>query len=285
MSYPKVTNLKSVSLIQREESKEETNRAKPLFFALVVISVIGLGVAGTGLASFGAQAHQGWWAAGALSNLSQVDAIIMMSVGGTSSVLSVIIGIALNAREVEPEEPVMAKFPMTNLDHEALNWFLNCNATNGKIWTYIAQNNGRFTKVTKDENERVSYTHNILGKDLVDGSKTYDESSGAYLKTSPCMPTDLLITNFSELLEVGNYTFALQLNKKYSLVKKYQSDIIDMNDGTYVVMTEIHITDIHADYLLFYVPENLTFVQTSDLPSFYSVEGSTLISHRVEDVI
>jgi hypothetical protein len=65
---------------------------KALGFAVaIIVGIGGLGVAGVGFASFGA--HKGWWAAGALSNLSQIDAIIMMAAGGAGGIVLLIIGI------------------------------------------------------------------------------------------------------------------------------------------------------------------------------------------------
>jgi hypothetical protein len=61
------------------------------FVIAIIVGIGGLAVAGVGFASFGST--QGWFAAGALSNLSQIDAIIMMAAGGAGGIVFLIIGI------------------------------------------------------------------------------------------------------------------------------------------------------------------------------------------------
>jgi len=60
--------------------KKVVQSHKPLFIVLIILGIAGIGVGCAGLASFGA--HQGWWIAGGMSNLSQINAIILMAAGG-----------------------------------------------------------------------------------------------------------------------------------------------------------------------------------------------------------
>ena len=71
-------------------------------FAIAIIVVIGgLAVAGVGLGGFGVP--QGWWQAGALSNLGQINSIIMISVcgvgGGVVFLITVIVSVVKNCQK------------------------------------------------------------------------------------------------------------------------------------------------------------------------------------------
>ncbi len=63
----------------------EPSPCKTLGFALlIIVGLGGLAVAGVGLGSLGA--HQGWWQAASLSQLTQTHSIIMMAVGGVGGI-------------------------------------------------------------------------------------------------------------------------------------------------------------------------------------------------------
>jgi hypothetical protein len=72
----------------------QTDRKKKCFAALLIIFCLGaLITAGCGLASIGS--HQGWWAAGSLSNLSQIKGIIMVATGAGGGLISFAIGLSI----------------------------------------------------------------------------------------------------------------------------------------------------------------------------------------------
>ena len=63
---------------------------KGLSVVLILVGVIGLGVAAAGFASFGG--HQQWWPAGVLSQIEQIPAIAMMVAGGVVGLACLIKG-------------------------------------------------------------------------------------------------------------------------------------------------------------------------------------------------
>ncbi len=63
---------------------------------LIIVGIGSLVAAGVGIGALGAQ--QGWWAAGSLSHLNQVHAIILMSAGGGGGIAFLIIGIVVSVK-------------------------------------------------------------------------------------------------------------------------------------------------------------------------------------------
>ena len=73
------------------------SQGSPLGFAiLIILGIGGLAIAGAGLAVFGG--HQGFWHAGALSQLSQVNGLILMGAGGAGGLISLVLGSLAYAR-------------------------------------------------------------------------------------------------------------------------------------------------------------------------------------------
>ena len=88
-------NLTPATISSEDSGKINGKKAvqwqKPLSIVLILLGVVVLGGAGVGLASFGI--HQGWWAAGALSNIPQIYSIVMMAAGGAGGIILLIGGI------------------------------------------------------------------------------------------------------------------------------------------------------------------------------------------------
>lgn len=86
-----------------------SNWKKPLGATLLILAgIVCLAIAGVGLASFGAR-HE-WWSGGALSNLSQIDAISMMS-GGSISTMASMIFLAIFSVHSTKKNPVIPPPP------------------------------------------------------------------------------------------------------------------------------------------------------------------------------
>lgn len=93
MSGPSVIGTKERSsnlYTTRNEPSKETIETIGIA-TIIILSLGGLAVAGVGLGGFGMQ--QEWWQAGALSNLSQINSIIMMAAGGGGGIILLITGI------------------------------------------------------------------------------------------------------------------------------------------------------------------------------------------------
>ena len=94
------------------------------FAILIIVGIGGLVAAGFGLGAFGTQ--QGWWVAGSLSTLGQIDAIIMMAAGGGGGIAFLVVGIVgsvknkgcigkgLNELLIESRTPNLEEEPMVN---------------------------------------------------------------------------------------------------------------------------------------------------------------------------
>lgn len=71
---------------------KQSSKYKTLGIAIaIIVGIGGFVVAGVGLGELGVQ--QGWWKIGTLSNLSQIQAIVMMGMGGGGGIIFLIIGI------------------------------------------------------------------------------------------------------------------------------------------------------------------------------------------------
>lgn len=101
---------------------------KVLFVVLILLGVVGVLVATTGLASYGG--HQQWWPAGGLSQLAQVDAIIMMGTGWTGGIACLIAGIVGMVRMKQRWDQLDTRLGEGG-------------------YTYLRQDNGLYTLIAK----------------------------------------------------------------------------------------------------------------------------------------
>lgn len=224
----------------QEVDHSESKWEKPLLFALVIIGILGLGAAGTGLASFGAQAPQNWWAAGALSNLSQVDAIIMMSAGGGVVLVSMIIGGLIKAKPREESSPGnQAINKQLLLQSKRLLSSLQENQ-----WTFDRKDNGNYDLVQKLGNQLIFKKRDLRPGQLK--NKWLERENFVHtsiLPTDPEIPPDemLQILKFPK-----TYTFARQMNKNYALVVRHPSpnDVYPHQEGIFIEESDILPKDL-----------------------------------------
>lgn len=82
--------------------KKAAKWEKPLFFALIILGVVAIGVAGYGAFSF-----QSGWAAGGFTSLNQIQALSLMAAGVGSGILFGIPGIVgfIKAQKLRPLTP------------------------------------------------------------------------------------------------------------------------------------------------------------------------------------
>lgn len=108
MQYSTSITVNNSTFILLESKNDSSLRAMPtrtcnwktLGFAILIIAGLGcLAITGVGLGAFGV--HQIWWVEGTLSQLSQITAILMMTVGGAGGMTLFLIGMvgALKKRE------------------------------------------------------------------------------------------------------------------------------------------------------------------------------------------
>ena len=247
------------------EGKQVAKWQTPLFIALVIIGMIGLGAAGAGFASFGA--HQSWWSAGGLSNLSQMNTLIMMAAGGGGSLLLVsgIVGLvkASQAKKQVQDDHLIAHAKLSELDQKLSD----------KSWTFVRQEDGNYSLVMKHppregegKGEVEVIRSDIPYDGLEDAAKGPQKYDYTFIYTSPCRPDDILINmdTLEKTLKPQSYTFVLQLNGQYSLVAQ------DPQREGEPITTAIMKMSIKPDALAEArkEPEEhaYQFIKTSDLP-------------------
>jgi hypothetical protein len=90
----------SQSINQAQRSKD-----KPILIVLVILGLASAASLGVGMACLGAT--QGWWAAGALSHVSQINAIVIISAGAGGAFISFVVGcVCLSRKEEMPPTEV-----------------------------------------------------------------------------------------------------------------------------------------------------------------------------------
>ena len=187
---PTIVNQEDVGNLEgRQVAKWKT----PLFIALVILGMIGLGAAGAGFASFGA--HQSWWSAGSLSNLTQMNALIMMAAAGGGGALLLVIGIvglvkANKVKKQDQDDHLIPQAKMSELDQKLSD----------KSWTFVRQENGNYSLVMKhpprngESNGEVEEVRNDIPYDqLEDAAKGPQQYGYTFIYTSPCDPSDIII--------------------------------------------------------------------------------------------
>lgn len=123
---------------------------KGLSVVLILLGVMGIGVAAAGLASFGG--HQNWWSAGALSQIEQIPGIAMMAAGGVVGFVCLTTGIVhfLKQNRIDQEEKRI----------DGLNILFTKEFTQERLCirlkdnqhTFVMQKNGNYSLIARQGN-------------------------------------------------------------------------------------------------------------------------------------
>lgn len=152
--------------------KKEMRYQKPLLIALIILGLVGLGIAGIGLAGFGAAPPQSLWAAGALSNLGQINSIIMMATGG---IIVLVIGIITAVKKHHANRCNLLKAFLRDDTWTTLK--------NGE-WTFARQQNGEYACLEMNKGIIQVMETDIASKNIEENFE-----SSTFKKTSR-LPTD-----------------------------------------------------------------------------------------------
>lgn len=152
------------------QTNELKEGCKPIFIALTILSIIALGMFCTGLASLGA--HQNWWCADGLNNVSQASAVAMVVLGFMPVLGVLAMCISMKFRVKKEQDPELAFLEKMNKHLEARSYTL-CPVTdrNGEyVIVYKTAEVTGFGKVVRNRQDflAMSQQWNIARYNFID---------------------------------------------------------------------------------------------------------------------
>ncbi len=190
---------------------------KPISVAFFIIGLTGICTSATGIAALAG--------VGSLSNLTQLNAIIMISLGGGA-------GFALILSSVVCQAKVKRNPEIQELAEESTPF-------KAKTWTFCRQPNGTYNVERKDptgKRETIEYGHSY--EQLAEIAKSmqeefqWDEDEESYklpfVQTDPYKETELLINRDSleKILTDSTFTCVRKVNGAYSLFYKENNEVV-----------------------------------------------------------
>jgi|GEM_PF-2769796 len=188
---------------------------KPFTFVLML-----LGLGGMGVGILGLGVHQGWWNSGALSQLTQVDAIAMMSAGFASGVVGIVWAISrMNHQTDHDHVGYQLTYPEQKLSDKLTE----------NSFSYVLEKNGK----TYAKAERTNQEAQIVARGLTLDMDVTDAGTWDTGRDMQYVQTSLLP---SQIAKIRNAMFETISSEQ---VRQAGNDILD--DPEFILDPEAYL--------------------------------------------